>query len=208
MKIRFLFESRCFSKVELMVFGLSCQVHDYLINLKLEGGCHMLHHLRQLTALFLILGDRTYAVANIINLRMLMYHESLRSSLPFMYMFVNDICMFSEESGELSFSALSCVTLGDHASEKSKFLDKMYKSLHMYWPFKEGLTDQFESYRSQQLQEGQKADAASVDVCSHFFRRKLCELSRGCFKSYASTDCLLRKNPSFSTLSTVAPVAA
>ena len=71
----------------------------------MDGGSRMLKHLRRLTIVFALLGDSPYAVANIHNLRVLLYHAKERR-LPFHKMLVNDVGLFSEEAGEISFSCL------------------------------------------------------------------------------------------------------
>lgn len=67
------------------------QVHDYLINIKMDGGrSKALRYLKRITLLFILLGSDNYARSNLMNLTVLKYHTENRD-LPFATMFESDI---------------------------------------------------------------------------------------------------------------------
>jgi hypothetical protein len=88
-------------------------------------------HLRRLVQVFVALGDKSYARANILNLRVMKYHQD-HPELPFHKMINQDIGAFDEEAGEIAFACLGRATLGDHTRDKLKHCHKMWRTISIF----------------------------------------------------------------------------
>ena len=145
----------------------------------------MLKHLRRLTIVFALLGDSPYAVANIHNLRVLLYHAKERR-LPFHKMLVNDVGLFSEEAGEISFSCLGRSVQGVHVADKLKFVTDAYKSIGIFHEMR-GFFDPVTERRTAALERSTISfESDEVKVVAMFFKSKLRELAAGQFSWYSS----------------------
>jgi hypothetical protein len=141
-------------------------------------------HLRRFVQLFIALGSKNYAKANINNLRVLKYHQE-HQNLPFDKVFRRDIGAFDEEAGEVAFACLGRFTQGDHTQDKLKHCDRMWKTLSMFNDKKDFLDPANVRSRPSGRKQIQPS-CLEVRTVTHFVKRKIRELERGVYVWYSS----------------------
>ena len=112
---------------------------DYHIALRIDSGLLAMQMLFKLTRLVMCLDGnyRTYQKGMMMQLLILLYQQ--KHDLPTWEMFTRSVSVFNEEAGEMSFSVLSRVVLGDNLKMKFDHMDKMYKLTRAYSEASEAL---------------------------------------------------------------------
>ena len=112
---------------------------DYHIALRIDSGLLAMQMLYKLTRLVMCLDGnyRTYQKGMMMQLLILLYQQ--KHDLPTWKMFTRSVSVFNEEAGEMSFSVLSRVVLGDNLKMKFDHMDKMYKLTRAYSEASEAL---------------------------------------------------------------------
>ena len=115
---------------------------DYHIALRIDSGLLAMRMLFKLTRLVMCLERtyRTYQKAMLMQLLILMYQQ--KEDLPSWQMFEQSVSVFNEEAGEMSFSVLSRVVLGDNLKMKFEHMNKMYKLTRSYSAASETLREE------------------------------------------------------------------
>lgn len=167
------------------------QVHDYLVHIKHDMGSHLVKHLWRMTSVFACLRCDLYTVANIQNLHVLTYHRAQRA-LPFADLVRQDVGIFSEEAGEVSFSLLARSTLGDTVEDKHKRLTDCFRAIGAMKPIRDmhlagGLNDHDPPCRT----SVGPMDPEVVALEQHFLA-VLRSLADGSFAYYSSVEALKR----------------
>jgi hypothetical protein len=134
---------------------------------------------------FALLDNANYAMANIKNLHILRYHRQ-HDDLPFADMIKNDVGLYSEEAGEVSFACLARSVQGAYVSDKLKHTRTSYQTIGIFHkmrdllePSTRGDIRRLERSRIPKCGE----DVRTVEM---FFKLKLRELKAGAFMWYAS----------------------
>lgn len=112
---------------------MAVQVLDYGVALKLNDGALATTQLIRLLQLMLILepkGSINYPCAVAIQVMLLIYQK--KRGLPAWDFVKHNLAAFNEETGEMMFSVLSRVVLGDTVKSKFEHMDQMYTLLHAY----------------------------------------------------------------------------
>ena len=143
-------------------------------------GNRLVAALQKFVQLFILLGDRPYARSNLVNLRVIWYHQRC-GDMPFTEMFKSDIGLFSEEAGELLFGALGRHTVGDHTAEKFKHVDKIFCSLAIYSQIRHLEGDDASLVDSSFAKVANNFDD-SVAATVEFFKTTIRALKRGCLQ--------------------------
>jgi hypothetical protein len=111
---------------------ITTQVIDYHIALRIDNGVLAVNCLFKLTRMVICLDGniRGYQKSMMMQLILLMHQE--KNKLPQWDMLKKSIAVFNEEAGELSFSVLSRVVLGDNMKANFQHMDKMYRLTRAY----------------------------------------------------------------------------
>jgi hypothetical protein len=166
-------------------------VHDYLVHIKRDMGGHLIKHLWRITLVFACLGHDLYTVANIQNLHVLTYHREERR-LPLADIVRNDVGLFSEEAGEVTFSLLARSTLGDSVEDKHARLKDCFLAIGAMRNIRmdeieDGVQDDQPNVRTTISPSGQE-----VVALEQHFLGVLRSLQHGSFSYYSSNDALKR----------------
>lgn len=96
----------------------------------------------------------------------------------------NNMHMFNEELGEISFSVLSRCVLGDNNKSDFGHMQKMYKLLPVYRELRDDMLRDTTSSESINSRHYIKEDDANVRVATLFFQRTIRQIVNGEYRSY------------------------
>ena len=96
----------------------------------------------------------------------------------------NNMHMFNEELGEISFSVLSRCVLGDNNKSDFDHMQRMYKLLPVYRELKDDMLKDTTSSESINYRHYIKEEDANVRVAALFFQRTIRQIVNGEYRSY------------------------
>jgi hypothetical protein len=163
------------------------QVLNYGIVLRLNDGKLGIKHLmRMLDLLLMISGGRGGSYCHSVIMQLLVVQHQYFYNLPQWQMLKNSMSTYNEEAGEISFSLLSRIVLGDTQQRKFEHMDKCYKLVHMYGAVDRDLehdrTSKFRKDNNWRRVVGRDSEPVQATVA--FVRAKLRAMSQGTFKVY------------------------
>jgi hypothetical protein len=162
-------------------------VLNYGIVLRLnDGKLGVKHLLRMLDLLLMVSGGRGGSYCHSVIMQLLVVQHQSLHNLPQWQMLKNSMSTFNEEAGEISFSLLSRIVLGDTQQRKFEHMDKCYKLVHMYGAVDRDLThDRTSKFRKDNNWRRVVApDSEPVQATVAFVRGQLRAMSQGTFKVY------------------------
>ena len=119
------------------------------MSLKCGDGKKVYKSLFLLFKVFVLLGDKYYARANLPNLLMWCHASQQRDKLPFYDLLMGDASCFNEpqEAGEISFSLLARACIGDTQRRKLSHMEDMYILSNFLMSVKNDITNDVEEIR-------------------------------------------------------------
>ena len=153
---------------------------DYGIMLKFDDGKLAVRHLLRLLKLLIMLARQRssdYVQSVIMQLLQLFYKMTKR--LPSWNMLKDNMAVFNEEAGEISFSMLARCVLGDTQKRKIDHMSKLYTLLHTFIRVDEDMAaDSSTKGKNKTWRRTIKPNSEAIVTTASFFNAILREMSQ------------------------------
>jgi len=145
----------------------------------------VLELLPKMYKIMVMLKSPSYAKAIYIQLQIIHYHKMQGSFI--WDMMQQNMCAFNEEGGEISFSVLSRLVLGDATKAQFDHISRAYSLLHLYREINQDLNDDIKAPLIKHTHLRIRQDCEEVEAVAAYFKEKIRELRSAWFLVYTGT---------------------